>query len=70
MSKLQDTIKTWNRMNTIQKNWIIFKTHFRTSHYKLEDTGKLTMEAAGFHKANLVNDIIAHMSVLTFIYPP
>ena len=27
-SKFQDAIKTWNRMNPFQHNWINFKTHF------------------------------------------
>ena len=68
--KFQDAIKTWNAMNPIQQNWIHFKTHFRTSHREIEETGKLAMEAAGYHKANLVNDIVAHMSGLPFPYPP
>ena len=70
MRKFQDAIKTQNRMNPIQQNWIHFKTHFRTAHRKLEETGKLTMEAAGCHQSILVNNILAHMSGLLCTYPP
>ena len=55
-------------MNPIQKNWIIFKTSFRTAHRELEETGKLTIKDTGYHLANLVNDILAHMSGLPFPY--
>ena len=47
-----------------------FKTHFWTPHKELEETGKLTMEDAGYHQDNLVNDIVVHMSGLPFPYPP
>ena len=68
--KFQDTVKTWNQMNPIQQNWINFKAHFRISHRNIEETGKLTMEAVGYHQSNLVNDIVTHMSGLSFPYPP
>ena len=61
-SNLQDEIKTWNRMNPIQQNWISLKTHFRTAHHDLEETGELKKEDAGLHQANLLNDIVSHMS--------
>ena len=70
MRKSQDAIKTWNRMNPVQHNWINFKSHFCTGHRELEETSKLTMEAAGYHQANLVNYIVTHMSGLSFPYPP
>ena len=57
-------------MNSFQQNWINFKNHFRTAHHKIKETGKLKMEDAGYHQANLVNDIVAHMSGLPFPYPP
>ena len=57
-------------MAPIQKNWINFKTHFCTAHRKLEETGELAMEAAGYHQANLVNGIAANMSGLPFTYLP
>ena len=57
-------------MNSIQKNWINFKTHFCTAHRELEETGELTMEDAVYHQANLVNNIFVHMSGLSFPYPP
>ena len=41
--KFQDAIKTWNRMNPIERNWINFKTHFCTAHCELKKTGKLKM---------------------------
>ena len=56
-------------MNTIQKNWIHFKTQLCTAHRKLEETGELTMEDAGYHQSNLVNKIVANMSGLPFTYP-
>ena len=68
--KLQDAIKTRNRMNPFRQNWINFKTHFRTSHRKLEEIGELIMEDARCHQYNLVNNIISHMSGLSFPYPP
>ena len=68
--KFHDEIKPWNRMNPIQQNWINFKTHFGTAHRELNETGKLTMEDAGYHQANLVNNVVAHMSRLTLTYPP
>ena len=68
--KLQDAIKTWNRMNPIEQNWINSKTLFGTSHRNLEETDKLTMEAVGYHQYIQVNDIVAHMSGLPFPYPP
>ena len=57
-------------MNPIQQNWINFRTHFFTAHRELEETGKLKMEASGYHQDNLVNDIFAHMSGIPFTYPP
>ena len=66
MRKFQDAIKTWNRMNPIQQNWINFNTHFCTAHRKIEETGKLTMEDYGYHQAKVVNDIVAHMFGITF----
>ena len=68
--KFHDTIKTWNQMNPIQQNWINFKTHFRTSHRNIEETGELTMEHVGFHQSNLVNGIVSHINCLPFTYPP
>ena len=56
-------------MSPIQQNWINFKTHFCTAHRELEETGELTMEDAGYHRANLVNDMVAQMSGLKFPYP-
>ena len=56
-------------MNPIQRNWINFKTHFCTAHRELEETVELTMEGAGYHQANLVNNIVTHMSGLPFPYP-
>ena len=57
-------------MNPVQQNWINFKTYFCTAHRDLEETGELTMEAARYHQANLVKNIVAHMSGLKFPYPP
>ena len=57
-------------MSPIQQNWINFKTHFLTAHRELEETGELTMEDAGYHQANLVNDIVSHISGLPFPYFP
>ena len=57
-------------MNPIQQNWINFKTHFRTSHHEIEETGELTMEHVGFHQSNLVNGIVSHINCLPFTYPP
>ena len=57
-------------MNPIEKNCFKFKTNFHTAHREIKETGKITMEAAVYHQANLENDIIAHMSGLTFPYPP
>ena len=56
-------------MTPIQQNWINFKTHFRTAHHKLKETGELTMEDEGYHQSNLVNNIVAHMYALIFTYP-
>ena len=64
--KFQDAIKTRKRMNSIQQNWINFRTHFRTAHRELKETGELTMEAAEYHQDNLVNYIVARMSGLSF----
>ena len=57
-------------MNPIQKNWIIFKTSFRTAHRELEETGKLTMEAAGYHQDKLGYKIVSHMTEIQFPYQP
>ena len=56
-------------MSPIQQNWINFKTHFCTAHCELEETGELLMEDVGYYRANLVNDMVVHMSGLTFPYP-
>ena len=68
--KFQGAIKTWNRMNPIQQNWVNFKTHFCTAHRELKETPKLTMEDVGYHHSKLFNDIVAYMSGLPFTYPP
>ena len=57
-------------MTPIEQNWINYKTHFHTAHRKLGETGELTMEYCGYHQVNLVNDIVAHMYGLPFLYPP
>ena len=57
-------------MNPIRQNWINFKAHSCTAHHKIKKNGKLTMEDAVFLQANLVNDMVAHMSGLPFPYPP
>ena len=68
--KYQDAIKIWNGINPIQQNWINYKTHFCTAQQELEETGKLTMKAAGYYQPYLVNNIITHMYGLLFTYPP
>ena len=66
----QDAIKIWNRMNPFQQNWINFKTHFCTAYREIKETDELTMEDAGYHQANVVNNIVANMSGIKFTYPP
>ena len=56
-------------MTPMQKHWISFKTHFCTANRELKVTGKLTMEDAGYHEANLVKNIVAHVSGLPFTIP-
>ena len=68
--KLPDAIKTWNRINPIQQQQINFKTRLRTTHQELTETGEITIEDAGYHQANLVNYIVAHMSGIPFTYSP
>ena len=68
--KFQDAIKTWNRMNPIQQNWINFKpifAHLAVISIKLANS---QMEAVGYHQSKLFNNIVAHMSGLPFPYPP
>ena len=67
--KFQGAIKAWNQMTPIQHNWINFKTHFCIAHRAIKDTGELTMEAAGYHQANFVNEIVSHMYGIPFPYP-
>ena len=55
-------------MTTTQQNWIHFKTQFCTAHRELEETRELKMEDAGYHQANLVKNIVAHMYGLIFTY--
>ena len=56
-------------MNPIQQNWVNFNTHFHTAHRESEETGELTIEYAGYHQANLVKDIVAHISGISFTCP-
>ena len=45
-----------------------FKTNFHTDHRKLEETWELKMEDEGYHKANLVNNIVEYIPGLPFTY--
>ena len=55
----KDGIKTWNRItDPLGKIWITFRTHFRTAHEELAETGDLTLHQTGYHQANLVDEIV------------
>ena len=60
--KFREAVKAWNRLTNIQKTWINFKMHFREAHLELTETGKLTIEQAGYGQANLVADIVSRLS--------
>ena len=58
----KDGIKAWNRItDPNQKTWITFKIHFRTAHDELAETGDLTLRQAGYHQANLVDEIVERL---------
>jgi hypothetical protein len=58
----KDGIKTWNRIiDPLQKTWINFKIHFRTTHAELSETGDLTLRQAGYHQANFVDEIVTRL---------
>ena len=61
---MQQLLMVRNWMTTIEHNWIHFKTQLCTAHRDLEETRELTIEDAGYHQSNLVNDIIANMYFL------
>jgi hypothetical protein len=55
----KDGIKTWNRiMNPLEKTWITSKIHFRTAHEELAETDDLTLCQAGYHQANIADEIV------------
>ena len=60
--KLHKYIKSWNYLHSIQKTWIALKTHFREAHLELNKTGELTLQQAGYHQANLVEDIVSRLT--------
>jgi len=43
------------------KAWITFKVHFKTAHDELAETGDLTLRQAGYHQANLVDEIVERL---------
>jgi hypothetical protein len=55
--RFDNAIREWNRRTPLQKTWIALKDHFRTAQAELRESGKLTMVDAGFHNANLVDEI-------------
>ena len=58
----KDGIKAWNRIaDPNLKTWIAFKIHFRTAHDELAETGDLTLRQAGYHQANLVDEIVERL---------
>jgi hypothetical protein len=58
----KDGIKTWNRIiDPLQKTWINFKVHFRTTHKELSETGDLTLRQAGYHQANIFDEIVTRL---------
>jgi hypothetical protein len=63
-TKLKESIKTWNRLPALQKTCIAFKIHFHTARNKLQETGELTMEDAGYHQANLIEAIASRVAKL------
>jgi hypothetical protein len=63
-TKFRESIQTWNCLPVLQKTWIAFKIHFREAHTRLQETGELTMEEAGYHQANLVEAIANRVAEL------
>ena len=44
------------------ENWVNVKAHFRQAHDELAEAGDLTMENAGYHQVNLVEEIVGRMA--------
>lgn len=62
--RFDNAIREWNRLPQVQKTWINLKNHFRTAQAELRESGKLTIAEAGFHNANLVDEIVQRVHEL------
>ena len=58
----KDYIKTWKRRPAVEHIWINFKEHFRQGHDELQETDDLTLQNAGYGNANLVDEIVNHVT--------
>jgi hypothetical protein len=59
--RFKSAIRDWNRRPANEKNWINFKDSFRTAQLELRESNALTMQEAGLHNANLVDEIVDRM---------
>ena len=58
----KEYIKTWKRRPAVEHTWINFKEHFRQGHDELQETDDLTLQNAGYGSANLVDEIVNHVT--------
>ena len=59
--KFKQGIIEWNRSPPQIRTWLYFKEHFSRAHQELDKTNQLTMENAGYHGVNIVQEIMSQL---------